>query len=202
MKPKRSIRLTYANVVATLALFAALGGSSYAAVAITGKQVRDGSLSGRDVHNASLTGQDVRDASLLAADFKPGQLAAGPEGPKGDPGPRGEPGSPGPAGEPGPAGTARAFARFSVEGNLEAGKGLSNQGPGDGNYCIVPDAGSGIDPSSPAVVSAHGVVPVFATVATEVQGCPGWRVRTFDFQNVNGDTKPANTGEGFTILVP
>jgi hypothetical protein len=31
-----------------VALFAALGGSSYAAVAITGQQVRDGSLSGRD----------------------------------------------------------------------------------------------------------------------------------------------------------
>jgi hypothetical protein len=29
-------RLTYANVVATLALFIALGGSSYAAITITG----------------------------------------------------------------------------------------------------------------------------------------------------------------------
>jgi hypothetical protein len=49
MKCRRRIRLTYANVPAGVALFAALGGSSHAAVAITGQQVRDGSLSGRDV---------------------------------------------------------------------------------------------------------------------------------------------------------
>jgi hypothetical protein len=96
--PMPRIRLTYANVIATLALFAALGGSSYAAIAVTGAQVRDGSLTGRDVRNSSLTGRDVRNRSLLAQDFKAGQLPAGPQGPKGDPGsagPKGEPGSPG-----------------------------------------------------------------------------------------------------------
>ena len=70
----RQIRLSYANVVATLALFAALGGSSYAAIAVTGAQVRDGSLTGRDVRNSSLTGKDVRNQSLLAQDFRAGQL--------------------------------------------------------------------------------------------------------------------------------
>jgi len=113
MKGKRRIRLTYANVVASVALFAALGGSSYAAVTITGKQVRDGSLSGRDVRNGSLSGGDVRDQSLLAQDFKQGQLPVGPQGPKGDPGApgaagpkgdKGDPGAPGPQGEPGAPG--------------------------------------------------------------------------------------------------
>jgi len=185
-----------------LALFAALGGSSYAAVAITGKQVRDGSLSGRDVHNASLTGQDVRDASLRAGDFKPGELPAGPQCPKGDPGPRGEPGPPGPAGDPGPAGSARAFAEFSAEGSLVAGKGLSAPGGGDGIYCVVPDPGSGIDPTGPAVVTANGGPPTFATVATHVQGCAGWLVSTFQFINVNGDVRPDNGGVDSTIVVP
>jgi hypothetical protein len=98
------------NVIASLALFAALGGSSCAAVSITGNQVRDGSLSGRDVRNASLTSRDVRDQSLLAGDFKAGQLPAGPtgepgpQGPKGDPGPVGQTGDPGTRGEPGPTG--------------------------------------------------------------------------------------------------
>ena len=202
MRTKRSNRITYSNVVATVALFAALCGSSYAAVTITGKQVRDGSLSGRDVHNASLTSQDVRDASLLASDFKAGQLAAGPQGPKGDPGPRGEPGPQGPAGERGPAGTARAFAQFSTEGELEAGKGLSIPGGGDGIYCVVPDAGSGIDPRSPAVVSVGGELPAFGTASVGVPGCAGWHVRTYEFVNVSGDTKPVSTGHGFTILVP
>jgi hypothetical protein len=104
MKRKRRIRLTYANVVASVALFAALGGSSYAALTITGSQVRDGSLSGRDVHNGSLTGTDVRDRSLLARDFKPGQLPAGPKGDKGDSGAPGPQGDAGARGEPGPKG--------------------------------------------------------------------------------------------------
>lgn len=56
-------RLTYANVVATLALFIALGGSAYAVATITGSDVKDGSLTGRDIkHNtldlAHLRGHD------------------------------------------------------------------------------------------------------------------------------------------------
>jgi hypothetical protein len=106
MKKNRRIRITYANVVASLALFAALGGSSYAAIAVTGAQVRDGSLTGKDVHNSSLTGKDVRNASLLARDFKPGQLPAGPQGPKGDPG---APGAKGEKGDTGPAGGLKGY---------------------------------------------------------------------------------------------
>src|SRR3954470_13003115 len=93
------IRITYANVVASLALFVAIGGSSYAALSVTGAQVRDGSLTGRDVRNGSLTGNDIHDRSLGAADFAPGQLPAGPAGPKG------EPGAAGPAGPQGDAAT-------------------------------------------------------------------------------------------------
>ena len=98
MKAKRGIRLTYANVVASLALFAALGGSSYAAISITGKQVSDGSLSGRDVRNGSLTGKDVRGRSLLARHFKAGQLPAGPQGAAGPQGPKGDKGDTGSSG--------------------------------------------------------------------------------------------------------
>jgi len=101
MKKNRRVRITYANVVASLALFAALGGSSYAAIAVTGAQVRDGSLTGRDVRNSSLTGKDVRNQSLLAQDFKPGQLPAGPKGDPGAPGPKGDKGDTGPKGDPG-----------------------------------------------------------------------------------------------------
>jgi hypothetical protein len=89
-------RLTYANVVATLALFVALGGTSYAALGITGRDVRDGSLRGRDIHKGSLKSKQVKDGSLLARDFKAGQLpagAAGPAGPAGSAGPAGAPGS-------------------------------------------------------------------------------------------------------------
>jgi hypothetical protein len=52
-------RLTYANVVATLALFIALGtGSAYAANTIGSSDVIDGSLTGADIQNESLVGGD------------------------------------------------------------------------------------------------------------------------------------------------
>jgi hypothetical protein len=57
-------RTAYANVVATLALIIAVGGTSYAAVKITGKDVKNGSLSGKDVKDASLTGKDLKKQSV------------------------------------------------------------------------------------------------------------------------------------------
>ena len=100
--------LSFANVVSLLALFVALGGTSYAAIQLTGKNVKDSSLTGKDVRNESLTGADVKPGSLLAGDFAAGQLPAGPEGPKGEPGPKGETGGPGPQGAPGQPGEAGA----------------------------------------------------------------------------------------------
>lgn len=123
MLDKLNARLTYANVVATLALFVALGGSSYAALTITGKNVPKDALTGadikkltgKDVTNNSLTGADVKnlrsgdvsDASLLAQDFKAGQLPTGPQGPQGLKGDKGDKGD---KGQDGAAGSARAWA--------------------------------------------------------------------------------------------
>jgi hypothetical protein len=91
----RSYRPSHAVVVAYLALFVALGGSSYAAITVTGKNVKNSSLTGKDIKNNSVTGSDVKsiktgdvtDRSLLAKDFKAGQLPSGAQGLKGDPGP-------------------------------------------------------------------------------------------------------------------
>jgi hypothetical protein len=68
--------LSYSNVMATLAVFVALGGSSYAAITITGKDVRDNSLRSADVRNNSLRSADVRNNSLRSADVKNGSLHA------------------------------------------------------------------------------------------------------------------------------
>ncbi|MCW2923490.1 MAG: hypothetical protein JWM98_894 [Thermoleophilia bacterium] len=84
-------RASYANVMATLAMFVALGGTSYAAVVLTGANIKDGTL----------TSKDVKDRSLLGADFKAGQLPAGEDGARGAagaPGSAGAPGAPGAAG--------------------------------------------------------------------------------------------------------
>ena len=77
-------RLSYANVMATLAVFVALGGTSYAAIKITGKNVKNGSLTGVDIKKHS-----------VQLDRLIGRLAAGPQGPKGDTGPQGPKGDPG-----------------------------------------------------------------------------------------------------------
>jgi hypothetical protein len=79
----RSYRPTHAVVVAYIALFVALGGSSYAAITITGKNVKNSSLTGKDIKNSSLTTSDVKNRSLLSKDFKSGQLPAGPKGDRG-----------------------------------------------------------------------------------------------------------------------
>lgn len=56
--------LTYANVTATLALFIALGGSSYAALKITGRDVKNGSLTGKDLKRNTLGGSRIRESKL------------------------------------------------------------------------------------------------------------------------------------------
>lgn len=72
-------RLSYANVIATIALFVSLGGGAVAALrvpdnsvgtkqlkhnAVTGGKVRNGSLTGADVKAGSLTGEDIKRGSL------------------------------------------------------------------------------------------------------------------------------------------
>lgn len=52
------------NAVAYLALFIALGGTSYAAAKFTGEDIVDESLTGVDVLNDSLTGDDILESSL------------------------------------------------------------------------------------------------------------------------------------------
>jgi hypothetical protein len=57
-------RLTYANVMATLAVFIALGGSSYAALTVTGRDVKNGSLTFRDLRRESLGGNRIKESHL------------------------------------------------------------------------------------------------------------------------------------------
>lgn len=99
---KLRFRITYANVMATVAVFVALGGSSYAALqvgsaqivnnSIRSKDIRNGQVTSRDLKNNDVRSGDVRNGSLLSRDFKAGELPAGPPGRDGGPGARGAPG--------------------------------------------------------------------------------------------------------------
>jgi hypothetical protein len=116
--------------VASTALVVALGGTSYAAVSVSGKDVRNSSLTGADVRNNSLTGTDirnirsgdVRDRSLLARDFKAGQLPAGARGATGATGATGPHGPKGDKGDVGPAGPTR-WALVNAAGEIERQSG-------------------------------------------------------------------------------
>ena len=57
-------QLNYANVVATLALFVALGGSSYAVSKISGSQIRDASIAGKKLKRNTLGGTRIKESRL------------------------------------------------------------------------------------------------------------------------------------------
>jgi hypothetical protein len=57
-------RLTYANVMSTLAVFIVLGGSSYAAATISGSSIKDRSISGRKLRHNTVTGYVIRESTL------------------------------------------------------------------------------------------------------------------------------------------
>jgi len=88
-------RLTFANCVSLVALFVALGGTSYAVATgsidsreiknstVRSKDLRNNNVHGKDIRNGTVRSRDVRDSSLLAEDFAPGQLPQGPQGPAG-----------------------------------------------------------------------------------------------------------------------
>ena len=57
-------RISYANVVSTLALVLALGGVSYAAVKINGKNIKDRTVTAKKIKKNSLTGNEINEAKL------------------------------------------------------------------------------------------------------------------------------------------
>lgn len=89
------------NAVAYLALFVALGGTSYAVARLPAN-----SVGAAQITRNAVGSQEVRNFSLLAKDFKRGSLprgATGATGPQGDPGPQGQTGPKGDTGARGPS---------------------------------------------------------------------------------------------------
>jgi hypothetical protein len=132
MRPK----LSFANVVSLLALFIALGGTSYALV-VTGKTVKDRSLTAKDIKKSSLTGTEIKDKSLKAADFAAGQLpggaagAQGAQGPQGVQGPTGPIGPTGAKGETGTPDTSQFFTKVESDGRFAKRSSF-----GDSKMCV------------------------------------------------------------------
>jgi hypothetical protein len=61
---KRGSRLSYANVMSTLAIFLVIGGGAYAASKINGRQLQNKSIAGRKIKNDTITGRQVKESKL------------------------------------------------------------------------------------------------------------------------------------------
>ena len=117
-------RLTYANVTATLALFIALGGTSYAALrlprnSVGPTQIRTGAVSSSEIRDRSVR---LRDLSVSTRTSLKGQ--SGPQGPQGSQGPAGAP-------------AAKYFAAVSAAGAFVRGNATSGGRAGStGSYVV------------------------------------------------------------------
>ena len=110
-----------ATVIATLALFVALGGTGYAAAALApnsvgsaqikegavqSSDIRDGAVDSSDIANGAINGDDIKSGSIQVSDLSKGAMNGldgkdGAQGPVGPAGPKGETGAQGPAGSGG-----------------------------------------------------------------------------------------------------
>jgi len=105
--------LSSAHVIATIALFVALGGTTYAAVvlpknSVKAKQIAKNAVGASEIKSRAVGTSEVRNGRLLAEDFRAGQI---PQGAKGDQGIQGIQGVPGED-----AVALDAFARVGFDG--------------------------------------------------------------------------------------
>ena len=103
--------LTYANVIATLALFLALGGGAYAAI-----KLPKNSVGSKQIKSNAVNSSKLKDGSLLSKDFRAGQLPAGAQGPVGPRGADGTNGTNGTNGDTGPRGPSDAYYAQETNG--------------------------------------------------------------------------------------
>jgi hypothetical protein len=190
-------KLTYANVMATIAVFVALGGVGYAATLLPRNSVGT-----KQIRRAAVTPAKLSKAakSRLVGPAGPEgpRGAAGPQGPRGAQGTAGEKGARGPAGDPG---TARAWASVEPDGKLAAAKGFSSAvwREADEDYCVRLQPDLKVERTAPVVTPQGGLNnPRFAVVEP---GCAtdGYLVTVFD---ANHPGVPTRTKAPFSILVP
>ena len=105
-------RLSYANVMSTIAVFVAIGGTSYAAItlprnSVGGREIKSRSVGAEELKRGAVRSRAIRNKSVTIADLTRATRSA-------------LAGKPGPPGPPGPAGTALRAA-FSSAGGVIAG---------------------------------------------------------------------------------
>ncbi|MBK8293845.1 MAG: hypothetical protein IPK93_03360 [Solirubrobacterales bacterium] len=170
-------------IVALLALFVALGGSSYAALKVNGKVIVKRSIAGKKLKKSTLTTREVKNKSLLQADFKPGQIPSGATGATGAAGP------PGAAGANGAPGATSVVMRMSAEVSANAGSFATASA-----HCLSGETATGGGAYNEAQVLSMNVtssypLPNPGTSPATGDGIPatGWKVW---MGNKSGTTEP------------
>jgi hypothetical protein len=160
--------LTYANVMATIAVFIALGGGALAASGVISSNSQIRSCVGR---HGNLTivqrGKSCgRGKSLLVWNQQGARGRNGANGQKGAVGPKGDAGQNGAAGENGAPGTALAFAHVREDGTLDTAnsKNVLDVRPTCSTECTTPP------PQGPSAAQCFklAIVPHGAVVSPEV----------------------------------
>lgn len=188
-------RPTYAEVVATLALFIALGGVSYAAI-----KIPNNSVGAKQLRANAVNSKKVKNRSLLAVDFRKGQLPRGATGAAGAPGADGLLGPVGPtgaAGARGITGAAGADGATGVQGATgEAGATGADgvTGPEGPAGEIGPTGLTGIiGPTGPAGPSTTAVM----SAGTNLQ-----QVFANEYFAISGVSQTTANQDGSTTLSP
>ena len=187
--------------VALLALFVALGGTAVAAGnallpknSVGAAQLKKNAVTGPKIKNGVIAQQKLTAAAIAAL-----KGARGPTGPKGTQGGQGQ---------PGPAGTARAWARVTAGGTLEAARthnvtSVIHLG-GSGLYCLE------LDPSIPASSTGAVISPYYPQDSTntgrfvhaEYNGHCGLNGEAVNTYLVSGATTVGLEDEPFFAVIP
>jgi len=133
--------------LAMLALFIALGGTSYAAVKLPAN-----SVGSKQLKTNAVTGAKVKNGSLATADFG-GQLPAGATGATGAQGAAGPGGPAGPKGDTGAAGTKGDQGIQGVQG-IPGVKGDKGDPGGSFTFRRLADVSSPLDSTTPKTLTA------------------------------------------------
>jgi len=193
------------NMIALLALFLALGGTTYAAsTALIGKNT----VASPQVVNGSLQTKDLSSKARKA--LKGNRGLRGLTGAQGAKGATGAQGVQGIQGIQGIAGTARAYATVLPAGTLVAANTKNVTGVtrvSTGIYCL--DLDSSVDATKTSPVATLNANPGFISngeiyVETDPVSCTAAQEEVVTRQqSVSGGVlNTANTDSGFTIVIP
>jgi Collagen triple helix repeat (20 copies) len=173
-------RLTYANVMSSIAVFLVLAGATAYAATELGRE----SVGTKQLQKEAVSLAKIKKAAKNSLKGQTGPAGkAGPAGPTGASGASGKQGPQGPKGDTGEAGTAKAYGLVSGSGAVTLGKVLASANVNHitaGGYCI---SGLPFTPEN-AVATLESPALGGETVATGIgvgpSSCPaGTQIRVF-----------------------